>query len=46
MRCARCGAEAEISWPDGQGGQTHLCGPCELILIDMHGGEVPAWYAP
>lgn len=46
FRCDNCGGEGETSYPDGQGGQAPICGPCELLLICNNGGDVPLWVAP
>lgn len=42
--CRRCRvAAAEVSYPDGNGGQTHICGVCELLYVHENGGDSPLW---
>ena len=46
MKCAFCGAEAETTYPDGEGDQTHVCGFCEQRLILRGNGEPPLYVTP
>lgn len=41
--CARCGGEAEVSWPTGTGDQIPLCPPCELELARLYGDRIPLY---
>lgn len=46
MKCAFCDSEFEVTYPDGEGGQTPVCSFHEQVLIHRGNGEPPMFVAP